>query len=148
VHATRLRFADWADLMRQVAAAAPQDASVRQSQDIAHEGLRGAPRLTADRLADMGALKENVDRDRATDLLWFYLSNTAYFLRTDELGWTLDESETWLNEISHAGPAGTPDTGRRPRHRPLRHRGPEAVPVVRDAGKPWIVPGHGQGILS
>jgi hypothetical protein len=25
--------------------------------------------------------------------------NTAYFVRTDELGWTPDESETWLNEI-------------------------------------------------
>ncbi|GLZ00973.1 DNA-binding protein [Actinoplanes sp. NBRC 103695] len=99
VQATRLRFAEWADLMRQVAAAAPQDVSVRQSQDIAHEGLRGALRLTAHRLADMGALKEKLDPDRATDLLWLYLSNTAYFLRTDELGWSLDESETWLIEI-------------------------------------------------
>lgn len=98
VQVTRLRFAEWSGLMRQVAAAAPQDAGVRRSQEIAHEGLRGALRLTARRLAGMGALKEGVNADRAADLLWFYLSNTSYFLRTDELGWSLDESEAWLIE--------------------------------------------------
>lgn len=98
IHVTRLRFADWADLMRQVAAAAPTDPGVRQSQEIAHEGLRGGLRLVAQRLHEMGALKENLDEARATDLLWLHLSNTAYFLRTDELGWSLDESEAWLTE--------------------------------------------------
>ncbi|WP_033337427.1 TetR/AcrR family transcriptional regulator [Catenuloplanes japonicus] len=98
VHATRERFGEWSALMSQVAAAAIQDPAVRQSQEIAHEGLRGALRLTAARLAGMGALRDGVDEARATDLLWLHLSNTAYFLRTDELGWSLDESEAWLNE--------------------------------------------------
>lgn len=98
VHATRVRFGAWADLMRQVAAAAPQEASVRESQEIAHAGLRGALRLTADRLAAMKALRKEVDAERAADLLWLHLSNTAYFLRADELGWSLDESETWAND--------------------------------------------------
>ncbi|WP_045742721.1 TetR/AcrR family transcriptional regulator [Actinoplanes rectilineatus] len=98
ITATRQRFEVWSGLMRQVAAAAPQDDGVRQIQEIAHEGLRGALRVTADRLAEMGALRDGVDARHATDLLWLHLSNTAYFLRTDELGWTLDESEKWLHQ--------------------------------------------------
>ncbi|GLY03754.1 TetR/AcrR family transcriptional regulator [Actinoplanes sp. NBRC 101535] len=98
ITATRQRFEVWSGLMRQVAAAAPQDDGVREIQEIAHEGLRGALRVTADRLAEMGALRDGVDARHATDLLWLHLSNTAYFLRTDELGWTLDESEKWLHQ--------------------------------------------------
>ncbi|GAA4972074.1 hypothetical protein [Actinoplanes utahensis] len=35
---------------------------------------------------------------RAGDILWLHLCNAAYFIRTDDLGWPLDESETWLVE--------------------------------------------------
>ncbi|MEV5753679.1 hypothetical protein AB0L00_38165 [Actinoallomurus sp. NPDC052308] len=31
-------------------------------------------------------------------LLWLHLCNSAYFIRTDDLGWSLDESEIWLRE--------------------------------------------------
>lgn len=96
VHATGSRFAEWSGLMRQVAAAAPKDPGVREIQEIAHEGLRGALVLTARRLDEMGALR--VSPERAAGILWFYLSNTAYFLRTDELGWDLAETEDWLVE--------------------------------------------------
>ncbi|GAA2586389.1 hypothetical protein GCM10010435_75770 [Winogradskya consettensis] len=98
VRATRERFSQWSELMRQVSAAATQDPGVRKTQEIAYEGLRGALHLTAGRLAELGALPDTMDVPHATDLLWLHLSNTAYFLRTDELGWSLDESETWLNE--------------------------------------------------
>lgn len=46
----------------------------------------------------MDALRKDMDVARATDVLWLYLCNAAYFVRTDDLGWTLDESETWLND--------------------------------------------------
>ncbi|MER7728976.1 TetR/AcrR family transcriptional regulator [Streptomyces sp. NPDC096323] len=113
VRATRAKFEEWSDLMRQVAAAAPQEPKVREIQQIAHQSLRGGLALTADRLAAMGALRAGVDASRATDLLWIYLSNTAYFVRTDDLGWSLDESEAWLDEtlpavlLAHGGTPGS-----------------------------------------
>jgi AcrR family transcriptional regulator len=108
VHATRIQFFQWSDLMRQVAAAAPQDASVRKSQEIAHEGLHGALRLAAHRLAHLGALQPDVDADRAADLLWLHLSNAAYFIRTDDLGWSLDASQEWLNKALPLALMGCP----------------------------------------
>ena len=98
VHVTRVKFEQWSDLMRQVAAAAPQEPTVREIQRVAHESLRGGLTLAAQRLAGLGALREGLDVTRAADVLWLYLSNTAYFIRTDDLGWSLDESEAWLNE--------------------------------------------------
>jgi AcrR family transcriptional regulator len=108
VHATRVKFEQWSGLMRQVAAAAPQEPTVRESQRIAHESLRGGLTLTAQRLAGMGALREGLDVTRAADVLWFYLSNAAYFIRTDDLGWSLDESEAWLNETLPFALLGAP----------------------------------------
>ncbi|MFD9701170.1 TetR/AcrR family transcriptional regulator [Lentzea sp. NPDC059081] len=98
VHATRVKFEQWSDLMRQVVAAAPQEPSVHEILRIAHDSMRGGLALTARRLADMGALRDGVDVARATDLLWLHLCNAAYFIRTDDLGWSLDASEAWLND--------------------------------------------------
>lgn len=96
MHATRGQFEHWSGLMRQVVAAAPQEPTVREIQQIAHASMRHGLSLTARQLAKLGALR--VDVDRATDLLWLHLCNAAYFIRTDDLGWSLDESEKWLNE--------------------------------------------------
>ncbi|WP_229067498.1 TetR/AcrR family transcriptional regulator [Actinoplanes sp. DH11] len=98
IHATRTTFDQWSGLMRQVVAAAPREPGVRESLAIAHDSMRGGFRLVADRLAAMGALRPGVDAARATDILWLHLCNAAYFIRTDDLGWTLDQSETWLTE--------------------------------------------------
>ncbi|WP_249998645.1 TetR/AcrR family transcriptional regulator [Actinoplanes sp. M2I2] len=103
VHATRVLFEHWSGLMRQVAAAAPQEPSVREAQEIAHQSMRGGFRLAGRRLAALGALRPDVDEARAADLLWIHLCNAAYFIRTDDLGWSLDDSEAWLNEaLLHA----------------------------------------------
>jgi AcrR family transcriptional regulator len=98
VRATREQFEQWSDLMRQVAAASPQEPTVREIQQIAHASMRHGLSLTSRQLAKLGALRDDVDVPRATDLLWLHLCNAAYFIRTDDLGWSLDESEAWLNE--------------------------------------------------
>ncbi|MFI5677828.1 TetR/AcrR family transcriptional regulator [Streptomyces cellulosae] len=98
VHATRVQFEEWSGLMRQVVAAAPQEPAVREIQQIAHDSMRGGLSLTARQLAAMGALRDGLEVSRATDLLWLHLCNAAYFIRTDDLGWSLDESETWLDD--------------------------------------------------
>ena len=98
INATRQFFEVWSPLMRQVVAAAPQEPSVRESMEIAHRSLHGGLRLTAQRLDELGALREGLTVARATDILWLNLCNAAYFIRTDDLGWSLDASEEWLNE--------------------------------------------------
>lgn len=98
VHATRVKFEQWSDLMRQVVVAAAQEPSVREILQIAHDSMRDGLALSARRLESMDALREGMDALRATDLLWLHLCNAAYFIRTDDLGWSLDESETWLND--------------------------------------------------
>ena len=96
---SRTKFGQWSSLMRQVVAAAPREPAVRESMEIAHEGLRAGLRLTADRLAAMGALRDGLDAAQAADILWLYLCNAAYFVRTDDLGWSLEKSEAWLTEV-------------------------------------------------
>jgi len=98
VRSSREQFEQWSDLMRQVVAAAPQEPTVREIQQIAHASMHHGLSLTAHRLAALNALRDDVDIARATDLLWLHLCNAAYFVRTDDLGWSLDESEQWLNE--------------------------------------------------
>ncbi|MEU4561799.1 TetR/AcrR family transcriptional regulator [Actinoplanes sp. NPDC023936] len=98
VHATRTTFDQWSALMRQVVAAAPREPGVRETLEIAHDSMRGGFRLVAERLAALGGLRDGVDPARAADLLWLHLCNAAYFIRTDDLGWSLDESEAWATE--------------------------------------------------
>jgi AcrR family transcriptional regulator len=103
VGGTRTVFEQWSGLMRQVTAAAPQEAGVRQSMEIAHASLLAGLRLTAERLARLSALRDGLDAPGATDILWIYLCNAAWFVRTDDLRWSLDESVAWLNaELPHA----------------------------------------------
>lgn len=98
VDAACTRFEQWSPLMRQVVAAAPQEPAVRESMLIAHQGLRSGLRLAAGRLHTLGALRDGLNTSDAADVLWFYLCNAAFFIRTDDLGWPLDRSEAWLNE--------------------------------------------------
>ncbi|MEV6345838.1 helix-turn-helix domain-containing protein [Actinoplanes sp. NPDC051851] len=99
VAASRARFGQWSTLMRQVVAAAPQEPAVREAMEIAHDGLRNGLRVTADRLAALGALRDGLDAAEASDILWLYLCNAAYFVRGDDLGWSLDRSEAWLTAV-------------------------------------------------
>ena len=92
------KFADWSPLLRQVYAVAPQEPTVRESLDLAHAGLRNGLAVTARRLAELGALKPGLDAAGATDILWFHLSNAAYFSLTDDLSWPLERAKAWLTE--------------------------------------------------
>lgn len=98
MHATRVKFEQWSDPMRQVIAAAPREPEVWEILQIAKDTMRAGLTLTAQQLAGMGTLRDGADASRATDLLWMHLCNAAYFIRADDLGWTLDESEIWLND--------------------------------------------------
>ncbi|MCP2267256.1 transcriptional regulator, TetR family [Promicromonospora thailandica] len=94
-HATRGRFEGSRDLMRVVVDTAPHDAGAAQALRVAHASLREGLRRTAERLAGLGVLRDGLDVDEATDILWFYLCNSAYFTLVDDNGWSLDRAEAW-----------------------------------------------------
>jgi AcrR family transcriptional regulator len=98
VNATRVRFERSRGLMRVVADTAPHDPGAAQALRIAQASLRDALTRTARRLAELGALRAGVDARKATETLWFYLNNGAYFTLTDDNGWSLDKAEQWLGE--------------------------------------------------
>jgi AcrR family transcriptional regulator len=86
----------WGDVMRMVLATAPHDPRVAESLASVTGNYRRGMILTAQRLADIGALKPDVSVAAATDVLWFYFGYSSYFTLTDENGWSLAEAEKWL----------------------------------------------------
>jgi len=97
-NATRARFEKWSGIMNVVIATAPHEAGAAEGLALARKGLLGALSHTAARLAELGALRPELDAQKATDLLWFYLNNSAYFSLIDDNGWTLDQAEAWLGD--------------------------------------------------
>ena len=98
VGTTQAKFADWPGLMRQVVAAAPQEPGVRESLEAAHFSMREGLARTARGLARLGALRADMDADRATDVLWYFLGNSSYFTLSDDLAWTATRTADWLFE--------------------------------------------------
>ncbi|AZS88812.1 TetR/AcrR family transcriptional regulator [Streptomyces griseoviridis] len=96
-HATRVHFEGSRGLMRVVIDTAPHDAAAAQALRTAHASLRDGLARTARRLAELGALRNGIDVREATDTLWFYLGNGAYFTLTDDNDWPLDKVEQWLH---------------------------------------------------
>lgn len=96
VTASAAKFEQWSGLMRQAIAAASQEAAVRESLDLAKQSMRDGFARTARRLAELGALRADLDVEQATDVVWFFLSNPAYFTLTDDLAWPLPRSTEWL----------------------------------------------------
>jgi AcrR family transcriptional regulator len=93
---TRSRFERWHTVMRVVIATAGHEPAAAQALETAQGAMRHGFERTARRLAELDALPDGVDERRATDLLWFYLGNAAYFALTEDNGWSLDQAERWL----------------------------------------------------
>ncbi|GLY15849.1 TetR/AcrR family transcriptional regulator [Kineosporia rhizophila] len=98
VEATRAMFESWSPLMRQVIAAAPQEAAVRETLALANAGMRQGMVLAARRLDELGGLRPGVSADRAADVFWYYLGNASYFTLTDELAWSPPQAAEWLHQ--------------------------------------------------
>jgi AcrR family transcriptional regulator len=86
----------WGDVIRVALATAPHDPVVEQVLATATGLYREGMRLTAERLAAIGALRDGIDTAAATDILWFYFGYAGYSTLIDENGWTADRSEQWL----------------------------------------------------
>lgn len=92
----------WGDVMRVVLATAPHDPRAAESLAGVTSNYRHGVELTAQRLADIGALDDGVTVTAATDVLWFYFGYSSYFTLTDDNGWTLTKAEHWLLDQARA----------------------------------------------
>ncbi|MEV6825003.1 helix-turn-helix domain-containing protein [Amycolatopsis sp. NPDC051102] len=101
VNATRVRFERSRDLMRVIADTAPHDPGAAGALKTAEASLRDGLAVAAGRLSELGALRAGLGVQEATDVLFFYLNNDAYFTLTDHNGWSLDRAECWLRESLH-----------------------------------------------
>jgi AcrR family transcriptional regulator len=103
----------WGDVMRMVLVTAPHDPRAAESLSTVTANYRQGLALTAQRLADIGALKPDVSVAAAIDILWFYFGYSAYFTLTDENGWALAKAEKWL--LAQASSALLPERGNSPK---------------------------------
>ncbi|MFG1605032.1 TetR/AcrR family transcriptional regulator [Actinoplanes sp. NPDC049265] len=99
---TRRVREEWADIMRVVLGTAPHDEAAAEILAAATAAYRKGMVLTADRLAAIGALRDDLTAAEAADVLWFYFGYSSYFTLTDENGWSLDRAERWLLNAAHS----------------------------------------------
>jgi AcrR family transcriptional regulator len=86
----------WADVIRILLTTAPHDSGVADQLEPSTRFYRDCIATIAQRLADLGALREGVDVAYATDILWFYFGYGSLFTLHEENGWTYDQAERWL----------------------------------------------------
>jgi len=97
-HATRVRREQFGDVMRILIATAPHDQEVAELLRPATELYRGATVMVAERIADLGGLREGLDVPLAADILWFYFGYAAFFTLHEDNGWSYERAEHWLAE--------------------------------------------------
>jgi AcrR family transcriptional regulator len=89
---------DCGDVVRVLLTTAPHDKSVAVSLAIATDRYRQAFVPIAQRLLQLGALRDGMDPNQAVDVLWFYFGYSGLFTLHDENGWTYDRAEQWLGD--------------------------------------------------
>jgi AcrR family transcriptional regulator len=93
---TREMRQDYGDIMRVVIAAAPHDETAAQGLALGTSRYRGFHVFVAQRLLDLGALREGIGVEEATDILWFYLGYAGFFTLVDDNGWSYTKAQKWL----------------------------------------------------
>lgn len=76
-------------------AAATDDDIAELYATLKHQRLAGA-RITIEALAALGPLRDDVDLDTATDILWALKDPGLWTALVSDRGWTPDRYETWL----------------------------------------------------
>jgi AcrR family transcriptional regulator len=76
--------------------AAPSDPEIGQVWQEVQDQVLGDHRVVVERLAAKGALREELDVEGATKILWLLNHPSVYYLATVEGGWPEEEFERWL----------------------------------------------------
>lgn len=93
---TRQIREEWEDVIRILLTTAPHDATVAEQLQGPTRYYRSSIAGIAQRLADLGALRDGIDVGRATDILWFYFGYGALYTLHEENGWSYEQAEQWL----------------------------------------------------
>jgi len=89
---------EFGDIMRVMRAIAPHDEAVSGTLAAATTRTRQAFVPIAQRLADLGALRDGLDVKQAVDVFWFYFGYCGFLTLHNDNGWSYERAEQWLCE--------------------------------------------------
>jgi AcrR family transcriptional regulator len=89
-------------LMEVIQGAAPADEEIGQLWSRIQTEFHANQRAVVASLREKGALRDGIDVDAATDILWTLNHPNLWQLLVDERGWTPEQYEAWLFETARA----------------------------------------------
>jgi AcrR family transcriptional regulator len=89
---------EWGDAARIFLTTAPHDSTVAAQFAAFNVFHRQCFADVAQRLADLGALREGADAGYATDILWLYFGYGPIMVLHDDNGWSYERIRDWLAE--------------------------------------------------
>lgn len=89
---------EFADVIYAMQDAAPYDKLVAEMLREATKRYRGVCGEIALRLESLGALRTDITRTKAADLIWFHFGWWSWFTLHNENGWSYSEAQQWLLE--------------------------------------------------
>jgi len=89
---------EFGDIIRVTLTTAPHDNAVSDSLRAATAKYRQAFVPIAQRLLDLGALRDGLDVNQTVDVFWFYFGYAGLFTLHDENGWSYERAEQWLSD--------------------------------------------------
>jgi AcrR family transcriptional regulator len=105
----KLRIAALADVIR---SAAPLDPDIKALWTRIGTEYRANQRVIAESVATKGALRRDVDVERAADILWTLNHPTVWHLLVTERGWTPEAYEQWTGDVACSELLDEPDGSR------------------------------------
>jgi AcrR family transcriptional regulator len=87
---------EFGDIIRVLLATAPNDRAVAESLATATARFRQAFVPIAQRLSNLGALRDDLDVNLAVDVFWFYFGYSGFLTLHDDNGWSYERAEQWL----------------------------------------------------
>jgi AcrR family transcriptional regulator len=82
--------------LRVIRDAAPADPEIGALWERMQSEFHANQKAVIEAFAERGTLREGLDVDRATDILWTLNNPTVYLLLVDGRGWAPNEYERWL----------------------------------------------------
>ncbi len=101
----------WDDAVRIFLTTAPHDSGVAEQFEPFTRFYRQCIAEIAQRLSDLGGLRQGIDAAYANDVLWLYFGYGSFYTLRHENGWTYERAEHWLaaqaaRELLAPGPEG------------------------------------------
>jgi AcrR family transcriptional regulator len=94
---------EFGDVVRVLLNTAPHDKTAAESLKAVTARYRRSFVPISRRLAEVGALREELDVSQAVDVWWFYFGYSGMSILHDDNGWTYARAEEWLcQEASRA----------------------------------------------